>query len=45
MPKFITQYHVFIASPGGLQEEREEFRKRLSKFTSIHSEPRKLEQR
>ena len=33
MPRQITQYRVFIASPGGLREERERFRKALDKFS------------
>jgi len=40
MPKSLTQYRVFIASPGSLKEEREGFRKKLQNFTAVHSEPR-----
>lgn len=40
MTKLLTQYRVFICSPGGLDEERKCFRKRLERFTEIHSEPR-----
>src|SRR5262249_17280000 len=40
MPKTITQYRVFIGSPGGLKEERERFRELLEKYTRLHSEPR-----
>ncbi len=40
MPRAITQYRVFIASPGGLQEERERFRGLLEKYTKLNAEPR-----
>jgi len=40
MPKPVTQYRVFIASPGGLKPEREGFREKLQRFTAVHSEPR-----
>jgi hypothetical protein len=40
MPKSLTQYRVFIGSPGGLKEEREGFRDKLQKFTNLHGEPR-----
>src|SRR5262249_36663951 len=40
MPKSLTQYRVFIGSPGGLTEEREAFRDKLQRFTSHHAEPR-----
>ena len=40
MPKTITQYRVFIASPGGLKEEREQFRDLLAKYTRLHGGPR-----
>ena len=39
MPKLLTQYRVFIGSPGGLEEERACFRRKLAKFTEMHSEP------
>jgi hypothetical protein len=39
MPRTLTQYRVFIGSPGGLREERERFRDVLEKFTRLHSEP------
>ena len=40
MPKTLTQYRVFIGSPGGLEEERRCFRHRLERYTAVHSEPR-----
>ncbi|MCX7381399.1 MAG: DUF4062 domain-containing protein [Alphaproteobacteria bacterium] len=40
MPRPLTQYRVFIASPGGLEEERKCFRHVLETFTRRHSEPR-----
>jgi tetratricopeptide (TPR) repeat protein len=40
MAKSLTQYRVFIASPGGLEEERECFRDLLEKYTRLHAEPR-----
>ena len=40
MPKTLTQYRVFIGSPGELEEERKCFRGKLTKFSEIHSEPR-----
>jgi tetratricopeptide (TPR) repeat protein len=40
MPKFLTQYRVFIGSPGGLEDERNRFREKLEKYTVIHAEPR-----
>ncbi len=39
MSKSLTQYRVFIGSPGGLEEEREHFRRVLEKYTEVHSEP------
>ena len=39
MPKSLTQYRVFIASPSGLDEERKCFRRNLEKFTALHAEP------
>ncbi len=39
MPKQLVQYRVFIASPGGLGDERTWFRRKLEKFTATHSEP------
>ena len=32
MPENITRYRVFIASPGGLKEEREAFREALQDY-------------
>lgn len=32
MPSQITAYRVFIASPGGLDEERRRFREALNEF-------------
>ena len=40
MPKQITQYRVFIGSPGGLEDERKCFSDRLDKFTQRLGEPR-----
>src|SRR5258708_37905651 len=40
MPRQITQYRVFIGSPGGLDEERARFRRILEKCTRDHGEPR-----
>src|SRR5947208_1405622 len=40
MPKLLTQYRVFICSPGGLDEERKRFRRILERYTAVHSEPR-----
>ena len=42
MPRPLTQYRVFIASPGGLEEERKRFRHVLETFTRRHSEPRRV---
>lgn len=39
MPKSLTQYRVFIGSPGGLDVERECFRNKLEKFSVLHAEP------
>ncbi len=39
MPRTLTQYRIFIASPGGLEQERERFRTRLLSFTEKHAEP------
>ncbi len=43
MPKSITQYRVFIASPGGLEAERECFRKRLEKCSRSHGEQHEVQ--
>ncbi len=40
MPRSLTQYRVFIGSPGGLEDERKRFHCKLKKYTEIHSEPR-----
>ncbi|MBV8103759.1 MAG: DUF4062 domain-containing protein [Hyphomicrobiales bacterium] len=37
MPKMITQYRVFVGSPGGLAEERRRFRAVVDKFSSLHA--------
>src|SRR3989304_2651120 len=42
MPRSLTQYRVFIGSPGGLLEERQEFRDKLIKFSAMHAEPRSV---
>jgi hypothetical protein len=39
VPKSLTQYRVFIASPSGLDEERKHFRQKLAKFSAWHAEP------
>ncbi len=36
----LTQYRVFIGSPGGLAEERNCFRSKLEKFSALHGEHR-----
>jgi tetratricopeptide (TPR) repeat protein len=38
VPKTITQFRIFIASPSGLDEERQRFRQRLVKFTEQHAQ-------
>jgi hypothetical protein len=40
MSRSITQYRVFIATPGGLGEERKCFRKTLEVYTASDAEPR-----
>jgi hypothetical protein len=40
MPKSITQYRVFIGTPGGLDDERKAFRDVLQKYTESDAEPR-----
>ena len=40
MPRLITQYRVFIGSPGGLGDERRCFRDTLERYCRNHSEPR-----
>lgn len=37
MPKTITQYNVFIGSPGGLGEERRRFKALLDKYSAYHA--------
>jgi hypothetical protein len=39
MPRELVQYRVFIGSPGGLQEEREAFRRVLLTFNEYYGEP------
>ena len=39
MPRQITQYRIFIGSPGGLRGEREAFRRVLTTFNEHHGEP------
>jgi hypothetical protein len=36
----LTQYRVFIGSPGGLIDERKCFRNRLERFSAVHAEHR-----
>jgi hypothetical protein len=38
VPRTLTQYRVFIGSPGGLELERQKFRAKLQKFNSVHTE-------
>ena len=40
MPRQIIQYRVFIASPSGLQDERNRFHKALEKFSRLHGSER-----
>ena len=40
MPKSLTQYRIFIGSPGGLEKERKGFRDELHRFSGLHAEPR-----
>jgi tetratricopeptide (TPR) repeat protein len=40
MSRSITQYRVFIATPGGLGDERNAFRKTLEDYTASDAEPR-----
>ena len=40
MPRQITEYRVFIASPGGLQEERQRFRDALIEYNASDALPR-----
>jgi hypothetical protein len=42
VPKLITHYRAFIGSPGGLDEEREYFRRKLETYTAVHGEPRDI---
>jgi hypothetical protein len=39
VPKPLTQYRVFIGSPGGLDDERKCFSNKLAKFSTLHAEP------
>lgn len=39
MPRPLTQYSVFIGSPGGLDEERQSFRDILRRFNENHGQP------
>jgi len=40
MPKYLTQYRVFIGSPSDLDAERKVFRDRLEQYTKREAEPR-----
>src|SRR5450759_751501 len=40
MARSITQYRVFIATPGGLDDERNAFRKTFETYTASDAEPR-----
>lgn len=39
MPRSITQYRVFIGSPGGLEEERRSFKQLLDRYSIVHAGP------
>jgi hypothetical protein len=39
MLRQISQYRIFIGSPGGLRDEREAFRRVLTTFNEHHGEP------
>lgn len=43
MARQITQYRVFIGSPGGLADERKAFRDRLGHCSKTHGEPKKVQ--
>lgn len=43
MPSSITQYNVFIASPGGLEAEREAFRSSLEKYNRQDGNARQVQ--
>jgi hypothetical protein len=38
VPKSLTQYRIFIGSPGGLDDERQCFRNKLERFSALHAE-------
>jgi tetratricopeptide (TPR) repeat protein len=40
VPKQLTQYRIFIGSPGGLENERRCFGGKLDRFTAAHAEHR-----
>jgi hypothetical protein len=40
VPRALTQYRIFIGSPGGLDEERTCFHTKLTKFTAVHADER-----
>jgi hypothetical protein len=40
LPNHLTQYRVFIASPGGLDGERVCFKDKLGKYTALNAEHR-----
>lgn len=42
MPKQLTQYRVFIGSPGGLEAERRCFQDKLRRFTALNAEHRSV---
>jgi hypothetical protein len=42
VPKTLTQYRVFIGSPGGLEGERIHFREVLERYSELHGEPRNV---
>jgi len=39
MPRTLTEYRVFIGSPGGLDEERKGFRATIDRFNEVHGNP------
>ena len=40
MPELLTQYRVFIASPGGLEDERKAFRNAIREYNEMDAERR-----
>ena len=40
MPSRLTAYRIFIASPGGLEDERHKFREVVNRYNEVHAIPR-----